>query len=327
MFWRLTLLAALPFAATLAVRAPVAAQSTRFAARSTTHSVHWDGISLGEAVERIRRTGGANVVLDRRVDPNRRVTLSVSNALVDEVIAQLAAECALGVGRVGELDYLGPRDAAEGLSALAAQRRRDVARLPDELRHSLTQRKRIAWPRLTEPREMIARLATEHGWRIENAERIPFDLWPAGQLPRLALSDQLTVLLAGFDLTYRLVPDKRAIEIVPVDWSALEPRAAVATPRRSATTQGESRQTYTLRVQEQPVGAVLTQLAQRLGWKLDVDEAAIRAAGRSMDERASFAVENADADQLLEAILAPAGLTAERTGERVRVFPQTTKTD
>ena len=59
---------------------------------------------------------------------------------------------------------------------------------------------------------------------------------------------------------------------------------------------------------------MLEQLAQRLGWKLAVDEAAIRAAGRSLDERVSFTVENADEDQLLDALLTPAGLQAERNG-------------
>jgi hypothetical protein len=62
-------------------------------------------------------------------------------------------------------------------------------------------------------------------------------------------------------------------------------------------------------------------LGRQLGWKLTVDEAAIRAAGRSLDQRVSFTVENVDADQLLDALLAPAGLTAERDGYSVRIKP------
>ena len=325
MFWRLTFFAAFALTATSADCVCLFAQPARAGLRSTTHSVHWDGLPLGDAVERIRRSAGTSVMLDRRVDPQRRITLSVVAAPAEEIIAQLAAECGLGVGSVGDLYYIGPRDAAERLAVLAAQRRQDVARLPEDLPPPVMQPKRVAWPRLSEPRDMIAKLAAEHGWRIEAAERIPYDLWPAGQLPRLALADQLTVLLAGFDLTYRLAPERRTIEIVPVDWSTIEPRAAAAAPRRATAAPDESRQMYTLRVREQPVGAVLTQLAQRLGWKLDVDEAAMAAAGRSMDQRVSFAVENADADELLEALLAPAGLTAERSGNRVKVSPRSGK--
>ena len=43
-------------------------------------------------------------------------------------------------------------------------------------------------------------------------------------------------------------------------------------------------QVYTLRVQEKPVGAVLRELSQRLHWAIQIDEDAIRAAGKSLDK-------------------------------------------
>ena len=95
---------------------------------------------------------------------------------------------------------------------------------------------------------------------------------------------------------------------------------ATAKRRKHPTTGGK--QVFTLRVENQPVGKVLEQLGRRLGWKLAVDEAAIRAAGRSLDAQVSFAVENADEDQLLDALLAPAGLKAERDGDSVRIMPR-----
>jgi hypothetical protein len=225
--------------------------------------------------------------------------------------------------RIGDQYYVGPETAAERLVTLAAARRRDALRLPSELRTGLAARRGIAWPRLTEPRGLVTQLAAEHGIPIENSERIPFDVWPAGQLSQLALADQLTLLLVGFDLTYRFRSDSAMLEVVPVDWNDISPRSESTSPRRALRKSVvETRQVYTLRVQEQPVGAVLTQLATRLGWKLDVDTAALWAAGRSMDTRVSFAVENADADQLLDAVLAPAELKAERHGDRVSIKPR-----
>ena len=79
------------------------------------------------------------------------------------------------------------------------------------------------------------------------------------------------------------------------------------------------KQVFTLRIENQPVGKVLEQLGQRLGWKLAIDEAALRTAGRSLDMRVSFVVEKADENQLLDALLKPAGLKAERDGNLVRV--------
>jgi hypothetical protein len=92
-------------------------------------------------------------------------------------------------------------------------------------------------------------------------------------------------------------------------------------PARPRSTSG-TQQVYTLRVQEKPVGAVLHELGQRLKWSIQIDEDAIRAAGKSLDERVSFSVENADREKLLDALLTPAGLEYSITGEQIRVLPR-----
>jgi hypothetical protein len=124
-------------------------------------------------------------------------------------------------------------------------------------------------------------------------------------------------------LTYRIEPNGRVVEIVPVDWQSI---AAARTPtaakhRRQQEPVGK-KQVYTLRVESQPVGKVLEQLGRRLGWQISVDESALRASGRTLDQRVSFSVENADEDALLEALLAPAELQAERDGRKVRIQPR-----
>ena len=53
-------------------------------------------------------------------------------------------------------------------------------------------------------------------------------------------------------------------------------------------------------------------------WAIQIDEDAIRAAGKSLDKRVSFSVENADQEHLLEALLTPAGLDYQMEGEQVR---------
>jgi hypothetical protein len=185
------------------------------------------------------------------------------------------------------------------------------------------ERRRIAWPQLTEPRGLVTRLLADHGWQATSAAEIPHDLWAAGELPAMPLADQLTVLLAGFDLSYRLAAEGRGIEIVPVDWEAFESTPQPSpTARRKADDAVNGKQVYTLRVESQPVGRVLEQLGRRIGWQITVDEDALRKAGRSIDERISFAVENADEDQLLEALLAPARLKAVREGRSVRIAPR-----
>jgi hypothetical protein len=54
------------------------------------------------------------------------------------------------------------------------------------------------------------------GGQLQNPERIPHDLWPAGELPPLPLVDRLTLILDQFDTTFRISPDGRGFELVPI---------------------------------------------------------------------------------------------------------------
>jgi hypothetical protein len=65
---------------------------------------------------------------------------------------------------------------------------------------------------------------------------------------------------------------------------------------------------------------VLGQLSERLGLAIEMDRQSIDAAGLSLDRRVSFQVEDADLDELLAALLEPAGLDFKRNGKRLQVF-------
>jgi hypothetical protein len=264
------------------------------------------------------------VFVDRRVDPNMRVSLDIETESVEEVIAAIAAAQNLGVVRLAQLVYLGPSSAADQLRAISIARSQEVARLPAEARASLTRKQKISWPRLGEPRGAITAIVEHHGWQLANADAIPHDLWSAGGLPEMTLAEQLTVLLVGFDLSFELRPNDRSIEIVPVKGVRKLPSASATTkrsvaPQNATHVKTDVKQLYTLRVQEQPVGAVLQQLSKRLHWAIQIDEDAIKAAGKSLDKRVSFSVENADQEHLLEALLKPAGLDYQLVGEQVRI--------
>jgi hypothetical protein len=291
-----------------------------------TATIHWQRVPLGEAVARLKNSFAQAIFLDRRVDPEQRVSLDIEASSADDVLAAVAGERGLGVGRLGKLLYLGPSSAAAELRTLAAQHAAEIARLPGDLRASLQKKRPMAWPRLAEPRELVATLVQQVGWRLGNSEQIPHDLWAAGELPELTLAEQLTVLLIGFDLTFEIHAADRSIAVVPLAADALAQREArpgnrPAMQSKNARSPKGGRQVYTLRVQEQPVGAVLSALSKRLNWPVEIDEAAIQAAGRSLDKRVSFSVEQADQDQLLNALLEPAGLDFRREGQRVRIIP------
>jgi hypothetical protein len=309
------------------------------------------------------------VYVDRRTDPSQRVSLEIEDATLSDVLQALSAAASLGYSNLQQLRYIGPTAAAEQLRTVAEVRRAEAGRLPASRQASLELKQSLTWPRLTEPRQLITKLVERRGWRIGRAERIPHDLWAAGELPAMSLTDQLTVLLLGFDLTYEIKPAERTLEIRPLEEvtirreyqlrsqssDATEPLRqvlrAVKSHRLEATKltvdarveeherlaellrgrgsqtpadrrSRQAKQVYTLRVQEQPVGAVLNELAARIGWALEIDGEAIRAAGLSLERRVSFSVENSDEDELLDAVLHPAGLDFRREGERLRIVPR-----
>jgi hypothetical protein len=84
---------------------------------------------------------------------------------------------------------------------------------------------------------------------------------------------------------------------------------------------GETKQIYSLRVEAKPVGAVVSEIARRLNWQIEFDKAAIEAAGLSLDKHVSFTVEDVEQEELLEAVLGPAGLAFRREGARIIVVP------
>ena len=332
-----------------------------------TVTIHWDRVPLRDALPRLAEVFEEPVFVDRRVDPNRRLSLNVKAASLDDVLAAIAAESSLGVSRLGALAYLGPRPAAEQLRTVATLRRDEAARLTAGRRAGLLRQEPINWPRLTDPRGLVTTLIERAGWRAAQTERSPHDLWAAGSLPELTLSEQLTVLLIGFDLTFQVNAGRRTVEIVPLAPATIgrryrlpsRPSDPVALlqqqlPRAVARVEGEtmwvearvedherlmellgrsaarstagrprpeSRQVYTLRVEQQPVGAIIGELAERLHWPLEIDAASIEAAGLSLDTRVSFSVENSDKAELLDALLRPAGLDYRQVNGRLRIVP------
>lgn len=292
-----------------------------------TATIHWRGVPLCEAIDRLKPLFDVAVFVDRRVDPSEHVSLDIDATSAEQVLTSVASSHDLGVARLGKLLYLGPAASAEQLRSLATLRAKDVVHLPAELRTPLMRKQRLEWPRLSEPRELVTSAIQQTRWQVDGAERIPHDLWAAGELPDLSLAEQLTVLLIGFDLTFSLRPGDRTIEIASLTSSIESPGGSSVRKRAPAktepahTTRG-AKQAYTLRVEEKPVGAVLKELGTRLHWAIQIDEKAIRAAGLSLDKRVSFSVEQADQEKLLDALLTPAGLEYRIDGDQVYVVPK-----
>ncbi len=295
-------------------------------------TIHWSGVTLHEAVARLKGLYHDAIFIDRRTDPNQRIDLDLSATSTEQALNALASGRNLGVARIRNTVYLGPANAAQNLPALIKQRSLEISRLPQDAPLALLQRRPLQWERLSEPKQLVASLGQSVKWQLANADRIPFDLWDANALPDLSFAESLSLLLIGFDLTFELHPADRSIHLTPL---ANQPeiestRRAGSLPKtqnkpsssQTKPVPAAAKQVFTLRVQEKAVGAVLQELARRLNWSLQIDEAAIQAAGKSLDTRVSFSVENADREKLLAALLTPAGLEYRIEGTTIYVTPE-----
>jgi hypothetical protein len=153
---------------------------------------------------------------------------------------------------------------------------------------------------------------------VSLSRRYPFQAPLTVELIKEEFPDAQTFVDGGEIVVMALVEDQeRLADMI----QGKKPRTQEAPPRRN------TKQVYTLRVEEQPVGAVLRQLGDRLGWTIVIDEASLTASGRSLNQRVSFAVQNVDEDALLAELLRPAGLDFERDGNRVTIRPDSTGSD
>ncbi len=101
----------------------------------------------------------------------------------------------------------------------------------------------------------------------------------------------------------------------------LEALFAATTTRRTKTkTTTPGKQVFKLST-EQPLGALIEELGKRLDLDFQLDREEIGRRGISLDQTVSVKVENASLDELIDAVLAPAGLKGHRQGRIVQVAP------
>lgn len=173
--------------------------------------VHWTSTPLGDALQGLAEMYQFPLLVDRRVDPNEELTISVTDVTVRDLLGGLAAQRSLGISRLGPVVYLGPQDAAAKLRTLAELRRLDWQRLPTGMRAVGERTGRFAWSRLATPRDVLQQWAEEADLEVQNIEALPHDLMHEVRLPELSLADRLTLLTVQFDLTYHITPEGKLV--------------------------------------------------------------------------------------------------------------------
>lgn len=333
----------------------------------------WQDQQFGVALRRLSESSGAPTWLDRRVDPARPVTLDAADRTLEDVLQQIAAAVDCGISPYHGVVYVGPKQAAIELLTLSAIARDSLSKAAPPVRSRWLSPQPWSIARLSEPRQLLTKLAASADAVVLGGELVPHDLWPARDLPALAALDRVVLLLAGFDLTcelsldgqrLRIKPIERPVQIsrqylIPAEKHAAVDRLLIAFKdanvqwqrqrltvaarveehqRITATLRGgtaattalpprslnrkpaaPSGQRFSLEIKNQPVGPVLDQLAAQLKLTVEWDPALAADPQKGREALVSCNVQQVQLDELLQALLSPVGLKAERVGDRVAV--------
>lgn len=173
--------------------------------------VRWKARRLRPVLARLASNQSVAIMLDRRVDPDQPVQFAVSEVPLELALRQLAMQLNASSVRIGPVIYIGPVDTTKRMPALVSLAGEEAEKLPPRIRKSVLKRVSCQWNDLAEPADLVRRLIANHGLSISFDRSLPHDLWPAVSLPPLTLIEKLTLVLAGFDLTFRFSNDGRKV--------------------------------------------------------------------------------------------------------------------
>lgn len=195
----------------------------------------WGGnATLRDSLARLGRSQRIAIWLDRRIDPDQPMDLAIDAAALEHALRTVAATVGCRVCYVDSVVYIGPPSTTTKLATLAAIKRDAANKLPPSARQQFQRKKAWKWEEVTAPKDLLVDLAREAKVRVVEDERLPHDLWAAGDLPPLSVADRLSLLLAGFDLTFEISRDGTAIRPVAIPEAVSLERSY--TPRISLAT-------------------------------------------------------------------------------------------
>ncbi len=229
----------------------------------------WDQVGLRRILDRVSETQEVALVLDRRIDPSCDRSLTIANAPLRQVLAEIAQSVSARISVLTNCVYLGPKAAAHSLRTVIELRSRELASdevdAPARRRLELLNRQSIAWDDLTTPNEILDQIAVQFSLPISGRELIAHDLWAGCELPGVNAVEAVSLVLIQFDLTFSWVGQGAGMQIVPLpervsltdqytlssSWEELQSRLTEALPEATFTFDQDKKQLTVVGTQEE----------------------------------------------------------------------------
>lgn len=174
---------------------------------------------------RLSADRGVAILLDRRIDPGRKVDANLPPMKLLAAIRGIAAQAEASVSVVGSTVFIGPAESTARLRTLCVLRAMELDQFGDRLgprEFDLAQTHTFAWDDLERPADLLVRTAQRSTLAIEGLDQIPHDLWAGGTMVGVTPIEAISLILIQFDLTFewtglgagiRLVSMPRAVAI------------------------------------------------------------------------------------------------------------------
>ena len=163
----------------------------------------FDKEPLRSALQQLCSTSGIAWVVDRRLDPDQRLSCSPAAAVpLSEFLPELLATIQADAVVVGDTVIVGPQQKIRWLRTLVEIQRNELHANAGsaKLVQSLGLPRDLHWADLAQPRQLAVDLAQRAKVNLTGAELIPYDLWGSGDLIGVSTGEALTVLAWQYDL-------------------------------------------------------------------------------------------------------------------------------
>lgn len=190
-------------------------QLTR-AATTAAVSVEWQEAPLRDRLNELAKRQNIGIFLDRRVNGSQSVSISAINVTFEEFVWRLCEQLELGVCRIENVYYVGPKSTAGVLQHELRLINSSIAGSDATMRRKWLTKRTFSIAELAEPRNLIANACQSVDCEPTQLESIPHDLWRESSFPPSSTATMLTLLLAGFDKSFEADSNLKSLAIVDI---------------------------------------------------------------------------------------------------------------
>ena len=232
-------------------------------------SASWSNVGIRAILQRIRETQNISIILDRRIDPSRKLKIDLQNQTLEQGLAQIAdliqARCII----VGSNIFIGPDAEVSKLKTLLQLKSDALHELADSqntLKSRVIQLSRnhtFHFQDLDTPAEILQNITNSYQIKIDNEQLVPHDLWSNFSLVSVNATESLSLILIQFDLTYEWAGEATGIRLAAVPDKVLI--------KRTYPLPGKSIDSVTAQIKEQFPDLVLTSSGKLLSVQAAMD--------------------------------------------------------